>query len=238
MKKIILLSLLAIFVISFLGCGKVVNPIIENRVIATLNSHIKADKWSCKVLGDPNFNQSSVPDVTINGENIYYDNVIVKKVDLHFKNVSINLSDKTIKSCDEATADIMISEDNLSKLIENYSSINNPKVITNNDKITLKGGVSLLGQNVDLEVTGSVYVKKGKELYLEPDSFKVMKLGVTVPNIAKGVINNIINPVYKIKDNPYDLYIDSLTYKDGYIYATAHFDSVKIMQAFKESLQK
>ncbi|MBQ7257650.1 MAG: DUF2993 domain-containing protein, partial [Abditibacteriota bacterium] len=191
-----------------------------------------------KVLGDPNFNQSSVPDVTINGENIYYDNVIVKKVDLHFKNVSINLSDKTIKSCDEATADIMISEDNLSKLIENYSSVNNPKVITNNDKITLKGGVSLLGQNVDLEVTGSVYVKKGKELYLEPDSFKVMKLGVTVPNVAKGVINNIINPVYKIKDNPYDLYIDSFTYKDGYIYATAHFDSVKIMQAFKESLQK
>ena len=159
-------------------------------------------------------------------------------MDLHFKNVSINLSDKTIKSCDEATADIMISEDNLSKLIENYSSVNNPMVITSNDKITLKGGVSLLGQTVDLEVTGSVYVKKGKELYLEPDSFKVMKLGVTVPNVAKGVINNIINPVYKIKDNPYDLYIDSLTYKDGYIYATAHFDSVKIMQAFKESLQK
>ncbi|MBQ7257809.1 MAG: hypothetical protein IJS60_08970, partial [Abditibacteriota bacterium] len=93
MKKILILSLLSLMTVAFFGCGKVVNPIIENRVIATLNSHIKADKWSCKVLGDPNFNQSSVPDVTINGENIYYDNVIVKKVDLHFKNVSINLSD-------------------------------------------------------------------------------------------------------------------------------------------------
>ena len=236
MKKIISFLILLSVLCIFAGCGRTVNPLIEKKIVSAVRSHIKAEKWDCKLLGDPNLVDVKMPDINLSGTNISYKNANIDKVDLHFKNLTYNIHTKSIKSCEEATADIKIKDSDLTKIIREYITIiDSPAVIAKDDNITIKGETEILSLNVNLEVTGSLYIKHGTEIILEPKSFKVMKLGVVIPNIAKKIITDKINPVYSLKDNPYGIYINDFHYSKGYFYAKGKFDSVKIMEIFKDS---
>ena len=212
-----------------------VNPIFEDKVVALLSSHIKAQKWSCKMVGDPNLLKAKLPSVTVTGDNVIYNNAVIEKLVLNFKNVTVNVKDKSIKSCEEATADIKIKDSELTKLIRNYvKNISDSEAEAHDGKITLKGNMEFLKQTVHLEVTGNVRFENGTDLILEPDSFRVMKLGIPIPNIAKNFINEKINPVYRITENPYSIYVDDLEYSEGYVKCRGRFDTVKVMALFTQ----
>lgn len=231
MKKYILLLILP-FILLFFGCGKIVNPIFESKIVETLNQHIKAEKWTCKIIGDPNYQKQSVPNLTLIGDKINYKNVIIDKMELNFKNVSINL-DKSIKSCESANGEITISDDAISELIKGYiKHIDNPTIEVRKKQIGIKGEITILNKTLDLEVFGNMEIKDGVNIIVEPEYFKVYKFGVTVPGVAKQFICDKINPIYKITNNPYNFYITDFNYSDGYIHAKGTFDAVKIMDLF------
>lgn len=231
--KIKIIFLIPIILLFILGCGKAVNPFIEKKIISAIQNHIKADNWSCKMTGDPNLIDVKFPDVTVSGKNISYQNAVIEQADLHFLNTEFNIHTKTIKSCEEAVADIKIKDSELTKLFQNYiKKIKNPAVYAENDLIILHGETEILKKDVSLEVKGRIKIENGINFILEPDSFKVMKFGLNIPNIAKPLINEKINPVFIIENNPYDIFIDSIKCEQGYFCCKAHFDSVKICSMF------
>jgi len=234
MKNILIISIL-IAITLFVGCGKIVNPVFEDQLVKVLNKNSKADKWTCKLTGNPNLATAFVPKVNVDGENVVYHNSIIKEVHATFENVRVDVKKQTIKSCDKATANIIISDKEMSKIIQNnISTVKSPEVVAKDGAITIKGAIDVLSFDVNLEVTGNLTIENGIDFMLIPSDFKIMRFGINIPNWSKDTISKIINPVFEIKNNEYGIYLDSLTYKKGYIEATGEFDSVKVLEAFKE----
>ncbi len=206
-------------VVGMFAAGEVAKGKIEQGVSAMIPTYLgPADYYRTRVNASPfDLLGEKATSVHIVGANVKTSmGVTIDKLDIVMRNISFDSGSRSLRSVGQTQVTAEISADNfLQYAAKAYPDITEPAVTFTDGSFSLKARPMILGVKPSVAGEGHLEIADGKLVNVRLT--KVVTVGISAPGFVRGWLENRLNPVFNAETFGYNLTLDSVEIKPGFV---------------------